>query len=504
MSRRTERRSQRRAPHPADHHPAASATVRSHVGGYRLLRILGSGPRSVCYLATGDEGQVVVKMRRSSDELAREDAREDGHEVECLSALEDQHIVRILDVAVCAEHPPCVVLERLDGPSLASWRREKDLVDVAEAVTIGVSVVRAVVAVHRSGWTHGAVTAANVLFDAGGCPVLIGFGGALPATSARMSADWSATATLIQSVVAGAEGATDEAIRSVRAALRALETGDHDAATAIADVESALFALGPAGPVSTAAARRGEVLDPRAAPAIARERDGAPPTNSETRDPDVWRRGSRLLVSAMERGIGTVVAAPLRRLLHGRKKAVVVAFGTAVALTVVALLTIPGPPAGRAQTPESTTATTRSDGALVTPSSSARASARSGSDPDRSSSSPGTRATLPPEPSSDDNPVRAAALLLQHRSACFARADSGCLTDVDQADSALLASDMALLTRGGVPADTPTEAQLSLTESMGDTSVIAVAPDTAGTTKPASVLVIKTEAGWRLRAVFED
>ncbi|NNC10664.1 protein kinase [Planctomonas sp. JC2975] len=509
MSRRTQPRTQRHArrrdPHPAAGDASAPATVRTQVGGYRLLRTLGSGTRSVCYLATGDDGQVVVKMRRNSDDSALDDASaEECHEVECLSALDDPHVVRILDVAVGADHPSCVVLERLDGPSLASWLRDRDFIDVAEAVTIGVSIVRAVAAVHRSGWTHGAVTATNILFDAAGCPVLIGFGGALRSTGQRMSADWGAAATVIESVVVGSEGATDAAIANVRGGLRALMAADSGERTAIANAEEALFALGPAGPVSTGRARSAEAGDRTVVPGVDRRRQSTAPTSAEGRESAAWRHGSHLVAAAMEQGIGAVLSDPLRRLLHGRRRAVVVGIGAAAALTALALFAMPGPPAGNAQTSAPTMAPAGTADSRAAPTPSARTSAGTTSARTGSPSTSTPPASASRESSPDDDPVKAAAALLKRRSTCFARSESGCLADVDQEGSPLLEADIALMARGGRPTDTPTEARLSLIESMGATSVIAVAPDDAETTKPASLLVIRTEAGWRLRAFFED
>jgi hypothetical protein len=45
---------------------------------------------------------------------------------------------------------------------------------------------------------------------------------------------------------------------------------------------------------------------------------------------------------------------------------------------------------------------------------------------------------------------------------------------------------------------------MSLIDRMGDTAIVALrSSDDEATNEPASVLVIRTEAGWRIRGVLE-
>jgi hypothetical protein len=138
--------------------------------------------------------------------------------------------------------------------------------------------------------------------------------------------------------------------------------------------------------------------------------------------------------------------------------------------------------------------------------------------PRRTATSPATSG-----PTAGDDPVEATALLLAVRARCLTGGERSCFEQTDQADSAIAADDLVRL-NAARPADDagPGDAgsgdasaadrfnraafTLALVERTGDSALVEITPrpgsDEAAQTKPASVLVIKGEAGWRLRAVF--
>lgn len=125
---------------------------------------------------------------------------------------------------------------------------------------------------------------------------------------------------------------------------------------------------------------------------------------------------------------------------------------------------------------------------------------------------PESASETPSEPASsaaaviDDDPVVAVPQLLVQRSGCLTSASVVCLDGVDQAGSAVMASDSYAVRQAqqGISADagpdyvrwTP-----SLAERTGNMALVVLAPPDAHS-KPASALVIKGEAGWRLREIF--
>jgi hypothetical protein len=135
--------------------------------------------------------------------------------------------------------------------------------------------------------------------------------------------------------------------------------------------------------------------------------------------------------------------------------------------------------------------------------SSASGSAASGSD----ASGSGDQESLPPgeplDPAtgdevSGDDPLGALPALLERRSDCFRDLSEECLADVDEHGSSALADDRAALEALLSHAEQPVlldAADAELVQRLGDSALIALAPGT----EPASLLLLKGEAGWRVR-----
>jgi hypothetical protein len=101
----------------------------------------------------------------------------------------------------------------------------------------------------------------------------------------------------------------------------------------------------------------------------------------------------------------------------------------------------------------------------------------------------------------EDDPAAAARELLDRRADCFRELSVLCLDGVDGADSSAAVADaaeiLAAQERGGVPAEgVVLDGPVETVERLGDTALVRVIlPDA----EPASVLVLRTEAGWRIR-----
>jgi hypothetical protein len=108
-------------------------------------------------------------------------------------------------------------------------------------------------------------------------------------------------------------------------------------------------------------------------------------------------------------------------------------------------------------------------------------------------------------PPTADDPVAAARDLLDRRAACFAALDLRCLGTVVQPGSAIEASDRAALAaarEGEAVAPTVFDpATVEVVAEMGGAVLVRarVAPER----EPASLLMVRGEAGWRLREVFD-
>jgi len=109
-----------------------------------------------------------------------------------------------------------------------------------------------------------------------------------------------------------------------------------------------------------------------------------------------------------------------------------------------------------------------------------------------------------------DDPVAAAAALVRVRATCLSDLSVLCLDGVDHLDSAAWEADHHAIRSAqesgrAVEVADFSSGDMTLVDRMGDTAIVALGRgDDAATKGPASVLVIRTEAGWRIRDVLED
>ncbi|WP_241534882.1 hypothetical protein [Clavibacter michiganensis] len=107
---------------------------------------------------------------------------------------------------------------------------------------------------------------------------------------------------------------------------------------------------------------------------------------------------------------------------------------------------------------------------------------------------------------SSPDPDVAAPALLRLRAACLRSSQKGCLGGVDQPDSAMEDADRSLVGSGA-----PDEAALHATDRLdpaqrlGDSALITLhGDDDAPERRPASLLMVRGEAGWRIRDLMDD
>lgn len=119
------------------------------------------------------------------------------------------------------------------------------------------------------------------------------------------------------------------------------------------------------------------------------------------------------------------------------------------------------------------------------------------------------------DPVRDDDPVRgddpaaAASSLLEQRHRCFLATEHSpdCLADVFQRGAPVVSTEASALgTTGSAEARDFHGAELTLVERWGDAALVSCAPAAGATpeTKPASFLLVRNEAGWRIRDVLSD
>ncbi|MET7292174.1 serine/threonine-protein kinase [Streptomyces griseoloalbus] len=151
---------------------AARHNARVIAGRYLLEARLGRGGMGVVWRATDQllGRGVAVKELPFDETLSAAEARRQRdrtlREARALAQLSHPHIIVVHDV-VEDEERPYIVLELIEGPSLADRIAEQGPVDAAEAARIGIDLLGALRAAHTAGVLHRDLKPANVLLENG-------------------------------------------------------------------------------------------------------------------------------------------------------------------------------------------------------------------------------------------------------------------------------------------------------------------------------------------------
>lgn len=171
----------------ADLPPAPTLSPGETLDGYRVLRALHDSARSHLYLATDSDGGMVV-LKVPSIDL--------GHDQAYLRrfAMEEWIARRIDNPHVLKARPPraprsqlYLVLEHLEGQTLAQWMRDHPAPPLEQVRDIVDQVARGLDAFHRREMVHGDLRPENVMRDAAGVSTIVDFGSVRVAGVAELS-----------------------------------------------------------------------------------------------------------------------------------------------------------------------------------------------------------------------------------------------------------------------------------------------------------------------------
>lgn len=515
----------------------SSVTI-TRIGGFRLVRKLGTGTRADVFLGHSESESrrlrsVAIKVcRPEADRLSID------REIAALEAATDEHCVRLIDLATDPIGRPALILERLRAVSLARLLADRAQLHPGECVTILAPLAITLESLHRAGITHGGIGLESIGFRDDGAPVVLGFGAAqqsaAPVTPASrvgdalVAADVDAFATTARAVLARVSRKGGPGVAGTgTAGLREWLDGPVERGGFLNSVADRLFDSAAARPVEFRASREVEAVDalpgrfvtaePIEADEMASASSGAASSGLATVDSRATPAASRasaafvslhlpqwieeLVVDGLAGSRFTELWGRLRTGLRSVRKPVWVVAALVAAALLAALVVIP---------PDSPPASVAADTDV----------------------SPRTEVVELPTAVTGDDPLAALPELLEARRRCIASLSVLCLDAVDQAGSPALAADQSLIrviqNGGELPETAESGESARVVERLGNSALIAFdgaesggpnsggtggggaeddAPDSGGTegdgspeTQPASILLMKGEAGWRIRA----
>jgi eukaryotic-like serine/threonine-protein kinase len=152
----------------------------THVGPYRIVRVLGEGGMGVVYLAEQDEPvrrQVALKVLRHGLNTNEVVARFHS-EQQTLAMMEHPNITRVYDAGVTEGGLPYFVMEYVVGHTITEYAATHRL-SIRERINVFIQVCRAVQHAHQKGIIHRDIKPSNVIVtDSDGDPLckVIDFG----------------------------------------------------------------------------------------------------------------------------------------------------------------------------------------------------------------------------------------------------------------------------------------------------------------------------------------
>jgi serine/threonine protein kinase len=159
---------------------AVPAGQPSHIGRYRVEKVLGQGGFGLVYLAHDDQLQRLVAIKVPHRKLVDRPEAAEAYltEARTVANLDHANIVPVFDVGSTEEFPCYVVSKYIDGTDLAT-RLKQSRLSIHETVELMATVAEALHHAHKQGLVHRDIKPGNILRDRSGKPFVADFGLAL-------------------------------------------------------------------------------------------------------------------------------------------------------------------------------------------------------------------------------------------------------------------------------------------------------------------------------------
>jgi tetratricopeptide (TPR) repeat protein len=176
-----------------------AGTAPADLTRYRILRLLGRGGLGEVYLAHDDTLDRDVAIKFLTDPLQDGAPRRLLREARASASLDHPGICAVYEVGEALDGRAFIVLQYVEGESLETLL-ERGPMHPVDALTLCARIANALAAAHRRGVIHRDLKPGNVMLTPDGRPMLVDFGIAKTASTAR-SSDLTTTMTATTRVV---------------------------------------------------------------------------------------------------------------------------------------------------------------------------------------------------------------------------------------------------------------------------------------------------------------
>ena len=206
------------------------STVPTDQGRYRLGRPLGSGGMAIVYLAHDRELDRVVAVKRLADNLSHDRSFRDRflREAQLAAPLNHPNVVRVYDFGHDPDGRPFIVMEYVEGGSLAEALARDGALNPARVVAVARDCCAGLAYAHATGLVHRDLKPQNLLLEPDGRVKIADFGIArtLDGTSLTLTGSVLGTAGYLAPEQAGGAQVTAAAdIYGLGVTLHQLATG---------------------------------------------------------------------------------------------------------------------------------------------------------------------------------------------------------------------------------------------------------------------------------------
>jgi serine/threonine-protein kinase len=206
------------------------SAVQPDLGRYRLDRALGSGGMAIVYLAHDRELDRVVAVKRLADNLSHDRSFRDRflREAQLAAPLSHPNVVRVYDFGHDPDGRPFIVMEYVEGGSLAEALARDGALSPARVVAVARDCCAGLAYAHAAGLVHRDLKPQNLLLDLDGRVKIADFGIArtLDGTSLTLTGSVLGTAGYLAPEQAGGAQVTAAAdIYGLGVTLHQLATG---------------------------------------------------------------------------------------------------------------------------------------------------------------------------------------------------------------------------------------------------------------------------------------